>query len=145
MSVVQSRQSPGYAADIDVVEAQLAARIVCRLADPVDQLAPDIVERLRVARGQALTHARHQPAPIVAGGRAQASAVFGRLGAWWPWLGAAAPVAALVIGLSLLNASNDRERVLAAAEIDTALLADQLPPDAYADPGFAAFLKLSAP
>jgi hypothetical protein len=30
-------------------------------------------------------------------------------------------------------------------QIDSALLADDLPPEAYADPGFVAFLKLRQP
>jgi hypothetical protein len=34
-----------------------------------------------------------------------------------------------------------QEQVDAAAEIDAALLADDLPPAAYSDPGFLAFLK----
>jgi hypothetical protein len=31
--------------------------------------------------------------------------------------------------------------LVAAAEVDTALLADTLPPEAYRDPGFVEFLK----
>jgi hypothetical protein len=38
-----------------------------------------------------------------------------------------------------------REQVVAAAEIDTQLLSDQLPPAAYSDPGFAEFLRSSPP
>ena len=34
-----------------------------------------------------------------------------------------------------------RRQVVAAAEIDAALLTDDLPPDAYSDPGFAEFLR----
>jgi hypothetical protein len=37
-----------------------------------------------------------------------------------------------------------REQVVAAAEFDAQLLADDLPPAAFSDPGFAEFLR-SAP
>jgi hypothetical protein len=51
------------------------------------------------------------------------------------------PLLLLVGGLLLIQQWSSRERVLAAAEIDTLLLADTLPPSAYGDPGFAEFLR----
>jgi hypothetical protein len=33
------------------------------------------------------------------------------------------------------------EQIAAAAEVDTALLSDNLPPSAFSDPGFAEFLR----
>ena len=39
----------------------------------------------------------------------------------------------------------DEAGYAAAAEVDAALLADDLPPEAYTDPGFGEFLKAPPP
>ena len=60
----------------------------------------------------------------------------------WGWkLATALPVLALVAGLWMVHAYHDQEKVEATADIDTAILTDELPPDAYADPGFEEFLR----
>lgn len=60
----------------------------------------------------------------------------------WGWrLASVLPVLALVAGLWGVHAYKAAEKVQAAAEIDTALLTDDLPPDAYADPGFSEYLR----
>lgn len=50
------------------------------------------------------------------------------------------PLIALVGGLWAVHQWTQREQVQAAAEVDTALLTDDLPPAAYADPGFEEYL-----
>ena len=64
---------------------------------------------------------------------------------WWLKLASGFPLVVLLVGLAVIVQWNNHEQVLAAAEIDTMLLADELPPKAYADPGFAEFLKTSQP
>ncbi len=60
----------------------------------------------------------------------------------WLWrLASALPIITLVLGLWVLQADYQQEQVQAAAEVDTALLTDDLPPAAYADPGFEEFLR----
>jgi hypothetical protein len=60
----------------------------------------------------------------------------------WGWrLAATLPVLALLAGLWLVKAYHDQEKADATADIDTAILTDDLPPDAYADPGFEEFLR----
>jgi hypothetical protein len=60
----------------------------------------------------------------------------------WGWkLASLLPVLALVAGLWGVHRYKTEEKVQAAAEIDTALLTDDLPPAAYADPGFAEYLR----
>ena len=54
------------------------------------------------------------------------------------------PVLALVAGLVVLNVSQDEYGTLEVAEVDAALLTDDLPPEAYADPGFVQFIKIGA-
>lgn len=59
----------------------------------------------------------------------------------WGWrLAAVLPVVALVAGLWAINRYHQREQVEATTDVDMALLTDDLPPAAYADPGFAEFL-----
>lgn len=60
----------------------------------------------------------------------------------WGWrLASALPVLALVVGLWLIHKTYQQEQVQAATEVDMALLTDELPPNAYADPGFEEYLR----
>ena len=51
------------------------------------------------------------------------------------------PLAVLVFGLIGIAHWQDESRINDIAEVDAALLSDDVPPDAYADSGFLAFLK----
>lgn len=60
----------------------------------------------------------------------------------WGWrIASALPLIVLLAGLWGVNAWYQREQVQAAAEVDVALLSDELPPAAYADPGFEEYLR----
>jgi hypothetical protein len=65
----------------------------------------------------------------------------GKEGGLWAKLVSALPLLALVAGLLLMQQSQIHEQLVAAAEVDTALLSDNLPPAAFSDPGFAEFLQ----
>lgn len=136
----------------DSLQDRFARRVAARLSEAAEATPPDIETRLRFAREQALLRARavRQAAPVapsvVAVGQGGAAAL--RLGrgdrgpaSWWLRLGSALPVALLAGGLLLIHDWQSRSQIEAAAEIDTALLTDSLPPDAYSDPGFVEFLK----
>ncbi len=134
----------GPQAGMNAVEGRLAMRIAGLLSDHVDALPHDIHERLRVARLRALERVR-QPQPqlaltfalalgISAGGSMQPPSV-------WIRLASAFPLIVLVCGLAFIQQYHSREQISAAAEIDSALLSDELPPSAYGDPGFSAFLR----
>lgn len=131
-------------ADPALLEGRLAARLAGALKQQAQTLPPGVDERLRFAREQALERARAARATSVQG-IGGGVAVLGRFGPWWPRLGALLPVLVLALGGFLLLEQGQREDVAVAAEIDAALLADDLPPQAYADPGFVAFLKLRQP
>ena len=62
----------------------------------------------------------------------------------WSVLGSALPLVALLVGLTTVQWLDRQEIVSELAEIDTALLVDDLPPAAYSDPGFVQFLRQSA-
>jgi hypothetical protein len=129
----------------EALESRLAHRMAARLTEHAEQLGPDVSERLRFAREQAVERAREaraavaaRPAFTMASGR---SAVLGGAFGWWVRLGSALPLLALAAGLMLIQHWHNESQIAAAAEIDADLLADDLPPSAYSDAGFVEFLK----
>ena len=52
------------------------------------------------------------------------------------------PLLTLVVGLITIKHFQDERRAREVADVDTALLTDDLPPSAYTDPGFLRFLKM---
>jgi Protein of unknown function (DUF3619) len=127
----------------DALESRFALRVAARLSEHARQIGPDVNERLRISREQALERARQaraaQAAPSRSAVTAAGAAILG--GGWWIKLGSALPLIALLAGLVLIQQSHLDEQITAAAEIDAALLADDVPPNAYSDPGFVEFLK----
>ena len=136
---------PSSAADRDAAQARFARRIVARLNSDTASLGADIGERLRFARERAIETARLARAPAAAAGRvgvtAGGAAVLGGGSGWWFKLASAVPLIALVCGLVLIQQSQTRAQIAVAAEVDAALLSDDLPPTAYGDAGFVEFLK----
>ncbi|WP_428424544.1 DUF3619 family protein [Methylibium sp.] len=139
-----SNTDPGSARpERQFLEDRYALRIAAALSTHADELPRDVTERLRFAREQALERARRlatRTAPA-------ATRLGGNVLAWggepgWGWrLATLAPLIALVAGLVLIQIQHDDDQISAAAEVDAALLADDLPPDAYTDAGFAEFLR----
>ena len=119
----------------------LAARLTAGTAE----LPYSIGERLRAARARALSArkpaALRTAASVLASG-GEVSLTFGGQGqGWWNRIGSALPLIALVAGLVLIHTVQNELRASEVAEVDAALLTDDLPPSAYADPGFIQFLK----
>ena len=120
-------------------EAQFGRLVAARLSAGSQDMSHDIGERLRVARMQAVAR-RRQPTEVRAA--IVASNGVATLGAvWWTRLGAVVPLIALVAGLITVSVMQEENRTSELAEVDSALLTDDLPPAAYTDPGFAQFLK----
>ena len=95
-------------------------------------------DRLRAARGRALSRQRSQPAPALA----WADNVLGSLGGWSGLsLRLLAPFVALVIGVVVIYAWQQNQRLAEIEEIDVQLLTDDLPIDAYLDRNFQSWLK----
>jgi hypothetical protein len=122
----------------------LVARV---LSANLEQLPYEVQERLRAGRMRAVAARRVSPILVT---RPQAQ-VMGdgtlTLGApsWKGWtpLASLFPMVLLVVGLLTINMVLDEYRANEVAEVDAALLTDDLPPTAYTDPGFVQFLKLS--
>jgi Protein of unknown function (DUF3619) len=138
-----------HSAEPEALQARFALRVVARLDDRAAEVGPDVAERLRFAREKALAKAREarsvavQPALAAAGVRGSTLAWGGRgdASSLWVKIGSVLPLVALVAGLLLIQHWHARAQIDAAAEIDAALLSDDLPPSAYSDPGFAEFLN----
>ena len=136
--------------DLDALQARFALRVVSRLNERSDRLAHDITERLRVGREQAVARARllrlAQPAlALQAAGRSGSSLTLGQRPSGWLRLASLLPLMVLVVGLLLIQHLHEQAEIRAAADVDAALLADDLPPEAYGDPGFVVFLKQPEP
>lgn len=121
-------------------------RVAARLSAGVAELPHDITERLRVARVQAVARRKVsglQAAPaVVSASGGQAVLGFGDEGlSLWSRIGSALPLIVLAAGLIAIHTIQNDRRAAELAEVDAALLTDDLPPAAYADPGFVQFLK----
>lgn len=120
--------------------------IAARLSESAAALPHDISERLRVARLQVLAKCPQlQTATSVVSNRGGTAALTlgrgdGSFGLW-RLLASVLPLMALIAGLVALNLLISDERARELADIDAAILTDDLPPAAYADPGFVQFLK----
>jgi len=146
-------------AEADALEARFALRLTARLEGGAQSLPHDISERLRVARMQALAQACHQavaaklPQTEAASGMSiididarTGTATLGRMGGpgesvWWSRLGWLVPTLVLALGLNSMGEWESREQIARAAQMDTELLGDDLPPAAYLDEGFGEFLR----
>jgi hypothetical protein len=134
-----------YRVDLDALQARFALRVTSRLSEQTEKLPHDLSERLRVAREQAVARARQlrlaQPATAPALQVSQGSIALGQPVSGWLRVASVLPLLLLVLGLMLIQHLHDQAEIHAAAEVDAALLADDLPPEAYSDPGFVVFLK----
>ena len=121
---------------------QLLAGQFCRVLDQgTRDLDPVLAERLRAARERALY--RQCPAPVEdsttvgAGG----TAYLGHRGGDAHPLRSLLAIMAMLIGVSLAYYWNGFLQASENEEVDSALLADELPPAAYLDKGFQAWIE----
>jgi len=112
------------------------------LSQGAQSLPAGIKDRLHAARMKALSVRKAEKVliqkPVFAGNTAGLN--FGSNGVW-DTVGWVAPLVVLVFGLIGIAQWQDDSRINDIAEVDAALLTDDVPPDAYADSGFMAFLK----
>jgi len=113
-----------------------------RLASGLDTPLPhDIAERLRAARVRAVAARRISSVQVQANGTLTLGGQHESLRPW-TWLASMLPLLALIVGLITIKHFQDERRAREVADVDTALLTDDLPPSAYTDPGFLRFLKM---
>ena len=129
------------------IQDEIGLRIAAQLNSASLDLPHDISERLRAARTRAVAarlmpQTRLQTSHGVTHQNGVGLLNFGDEGLnIWSRLASFLPLIALVAGLAIIQNIMDDDRANELAEVDAALLTDDLPPSAYADPGFLQFLK----
>lgn len=126
------------------LEEKFGRSVAARLTAGNASLEHDIGERLRVARAQAVARRKLAPEMRPAEVAHVSGGAISLGGGWWPRIGAMVPLVALVAGLIAISVVQDDNKASELADVDTALLTDDLPPAAYTDPGFAQFLRSEA-
>jgi hypothetical protein len=130
-------------------EDTLGKRISARLTNATDHLPHDISERLRAARVQAVEKRKQvllQSSTVLFPHDHSGTLTAGHAGGhsnWWNRLGAAGLLLVLAAGLMVINIVQDDIGARELADIDAAILTDDLPPAAYVDAGFVQFLKIN--
>ncbi len=119
-------------------DINLAYKIRHALNEQLEHLPASTVDRLAVARAAAMARKKPHAAPRGFGWRALGAYLAGPIASR---LAIAAPVLALVIGMGGVYQHEQQQQVAALADIDAAVLADELPLTAYLDPGFNAYLE----
>jgi Protein of unknown function (DUF3619) len=133
-----------------ITQDQFAKSLIERLNTQADSISPDTAERLRFAREHALGSQKLSTqksaelstawslAPQAGGSMALGGGNFN----FFNKLGMFLPLLVLIVGLIAINQLQNEYRAKEVADVDAALLTDDLPPAAYADQGFGQFLKL---
>lgn len=121
-------------------EHDLASRIVQHLDHGANQLESGVRERLLVARKAALSQYREQPATGLAWA-GQATALFTGHRVGVRHLVALSLLVAALAGVAYWQNNGTATDL---AEIDSGLLTDELPLNAYLDKGFDSWLKRSS-
>jgi len=125
-------------------ELNFAYKVRHTLNESLDTLPPPTIDRLASARKIALSHKKND-APQRA--FAPQHALAGKIGNFFdkplPWvgrMGLAIPVIVVIIGLVGIYQAGQQQRISEIADIDVAVLSDELPLTAYLDHGFNAYL-----
>ena len=131
-----------------LLQDRFALKTVSYLSAGAADLPYDISERLRAARAQAVSQRKITKIQMVSTAVSAGSGAALTWGSdeglsWWGRIGSVLPLIALVVGLLAINSFQSDNRARELAEVDSALLTDELPPAAFADPGFVQFLKIA--
>lgn len=121
-------------------DINLAYKLRHALDENLDALPASTTERLAAARALALSR-KKADAPAAHKRRRFLNIDFHFSGASLGRLGVAIPLLALVVGLGGLYQYDQQQRIAELAELDAAVLADELPLTAYLDHGFNAYLE----
>jgi len=129
-----------------------ARRVVQKLDNSLDELPHHVSERLRVARVRALGMQKRTTEQAIFAPSIQIQNGVATLGhgpapdsgnsPLWEKLMSFLPLIVLLLGLMIIHEFQNDLRVRELADVDQALLLDDLPPDAYTDPGFLKFLSV---
>ena len=132
----------------DILQKRFALKAASYLTAGTVDLPYEISERLRAARAQAVSNrkiALTQTAGSLVNIGSGAALTWGSNDGlnWWSRIGSVVPLIALDVCQLTIKYVQSDNRAREVAEVDSALLTDDLPPAAFADPGFVQFLKAS--
>jgi hypothetical protein len=121
-------------------DINFAYKVRHALNERLDDLPAATVDRLASARKVAMARKKAH-APVLVAQRQLAGPAGGMLSfAWLGRMGVAIPLLALVAGLAGVYQYEQQQRIAEIAELDAAVLSDELPLTAYLDHGFNAYL-----
>ncbi|NUU02453.1 DUF3619 family protein [Herbaspirillum robiniae] len=125
-------------------ELQFAYKVKLALDANLDNLSDDTLQNLAAARRVALARKKHVPMTVRVEQPVFAGAFGGTMSSdkssWLGRLGVMLPLLAGIILFAGIYQHENAKRVDDLAEIDAAVLSDELPLSAYLDHGFNAFL-----
>jgi hypothetical protein len=128
-------------------ELNFAYKLRHALNESAEQLPGATLDRLAGARRTALSRQKkssrlrlHAPQAALAGSAGQIGGWFGSHLPWLARAGIAVPLIVVALGLTGMYRYEQQRHLHDTAEIDAAVLADELPLSAYLDHGFNAYL-----
>lgn len=125
-------------------QVNFAYRLRRALNENLETLPASTTDRLAQARSAALARKKPEAPKRVSARRlavaGDSGGVFGDRLSWLGRIGVALPMAIVAAGIFALYQAESQRRIDDVAEIDTLVLADELPLNAYTDNGFNAYL-----
>ena len=121
-------------------EPQFASRIR-HLLNQGTHVEPRVVERLAKARQLALARQRAERVGVLRWADNVLGDDASEGPAWQAWARVVASAAVLIVAVAGIYNWQEKQRLAEIVEIDSQLLTDDLPIDAYLDRGFQNFLK----
>lgn len=123
-------------------EEHFAYQIRQRLNAGLNDLPCDTLQKLAAARQQALAHQKVGETQMVMGLSGKSHSLHS--GHDHNMLRRALAITALVLGMAFAYYWDGQQSLDEMEALDSALLSDELPPEAYLDKGFSAWLKRSS-
>lgn len=126
-------------------ELNFAYKVRHALNEGLEKLPASVTERLEFARHSAVKRKKNDsPLQVLV----RQNSFAGNIGAffkeehsWIRRMGLSLPALVLVFGLMGIYQHEEQHQIRETADVDVAVLSDELPPSAYADSGFKAYLE----
>lgn len=122
-------------------DLNFAYKVRHALNENLDHLPASTTDRLAAARKLAVSRKKPHATPLRVAQRALASNVSSLLSfEWLGRMGVAVPLMVMIAGLAGIYQYQEERRIAELAELDAAVLSDELPLTAYLDQGFNAYV-----